>query len=135
MSIEYKGSCLCGAVSFTVNGFSDKAAHCHCSMCRKFHGAAYATLVTVSGLKWLSGEDCLKDFVASNGTVRTFCRECGSSIGFRVKGCALTEVELAIATFDQDIPVKVDAHIYTHYKSNWCELQDDLSKFKEGRKA
>lgn len=133
MSHEYKGSCLCGAVSFTVNSFSDKAAHCHCSMCRKFHGAAYATLVVVSGLKWLSGEDCLKDFVASNGTVRTFCRECGSSIGFRVKDNALTEIELAIATFDQDIPVKVDAHIYTNYKSNWCELQDDLSKFKEGR--
>lgn len=135
MSNEYKGSCLCGAVSFTVNSFSDKAANCHCSMCRKFHGAAYGTLVGVSGLKWLSGIEYLNEFVAPNGSVRTFCRECGSSIGFRVKGTPLSEIELAIATFDDDIPVQIDAHIYTSFKSNWCELQDNLPKFKEGREA
>ncbi|WP_413701999.1 GFA family protein [Psychromonas sp. KJ10-10] len=135
MRNEYKGSCLCGEISFSVNSFAKKVANCHCSMCRKFHGAAYATLVGVSGLKWLSGFHCLNEFVAPNGTVRTFCGECGSSIGFRVKGAPLNEIELAIATFDVDIPIQVDAHIYTDFKSNWCELQDDLPKFKAGREA
>lgn len=133
MSNEYKGSCLCSAVSFSVNGFSDKAANCHCSMCRKFHGAAYGTLVGISGLKWLSGRDHLNEFFAPNGSVRTFCKACGSSIGFRVKDAPFSDIELAIATFDVDIPVQVDAHIYTRYRSNWCELQDDLMKFEEGR--
>ncbi len=133
MSHKYKGSCLCGVVSFVVDGFSEKAANCHCTMCRKFHGAAFGTLVGVTGLNWPSGRNSLKEFVADNGTVRTFCKECGSSLGFRVKGVPSTEMELAIATFDEDIPVEIDAHIYTNYKTNWCRLQDDLPKFSEGR--
>lgn len=133
MNNQYKGSCLCGSVSFAVNSFSASAAHCHCSMCRKFHGAAFTTLVGVSGLEWLSGEQCLKEYVASNGTIRSFCIECGSSIGFRGKGAALSQIELAVATFDDDIPIQVDAHIFTDYKSSWYGLQDDLVKFKEGR--
>lgn len=135
MSKQYKGSCLCGDISFTVDGFSTKAAHCHCTMCRKFHGAAFGTLVDVSGLKWLSGSECLQEFCAPNGTVRTFCRTCGSSLGFRVKGAPLADIEVAIAVFDDDIPVKIDAHIYTYYKANWCDLKDNLAKFDEGRRC
>ncbi len=130
---EYKGSCLCGAVSFSVGGFSERAANCHCSMCRKFHGAAFGTLVGVDGLIWLSGKGLLKEFTASNGSIRTFCMECGSGIGFRVKGAAFEEIELAIALFDDEIPVVIDAQIFTKYKANWCELQSELSDFPEAR--
>ena len=133
MSADFKGSCLCGSVRFSVEGFSEKAANCHCSMCRKFHGAAFGTLVGVQGLNWLSGKDRLKEFVAPNGTTRTFCSNCGSSLGFRVQGEPLENIELAISTFDVDIPVKIDAQIYTNYKANWCELQAELSVFPEGR--
>ena len=133
MSTGFKGSCLCGSVRFSVDGFCEKAANCHCSMCRKFHGAAFGTLVGVQGLSWLSGKDRLKEFVAPNGTIRTFCSNCGSSLGFRVKGEPLENIELAISTFDVDIPVKIDAQIYTNYKANWCELQPDLPTHSEGR--
>lgn len=102
-------------------------------MCRKFHGAAFGTLVGVESLSWLSGDLLLKEFIASNGTIRTFCLQCGSSLGFRVKGAPIEEIELAISTFDCDIPVKIDAQIYTRYRANWCVLQADLSAFKEGR--
>ncbi|WP_086478835.1 GFA family protein [Oceanospirillum sanctuarii] len=133
MTQNYKGSCLCGGVTFSVTVFSEKAANCYCSMCRKFHGAAFGTLVEVEGLTWLSGRSLLNDYVAPNGTTRTFCGECGSSIGFRVKGAGFDEMELAIACFDEAIPVKIDAQIYTRYKNNWCELQKDLPAFQEGR--
>lgn len=129
----YKGSCLCGTVTFTVAGFDKRAAHCHCSMCRKFHGAAFATLVGVSNLSWLSGIEKMKTFTAANGTIRHFCGDCGSSIGFRVKGASLSDIELAIALFDEAIPITADAHIYTNYKVNWCLLTDRLARFPEGR--
>lgn len=135
MSKRYKGSCLCRGIQFSVSGFSEKAANCYCSMCRKFHGAAFGTLVGVQELQWLSGEQLLKEFVASNGTIRTFCSECGSSLGFRVKGSTLDETELAISTFDDDIPVKIDAQIYTAYKANWCHLDPKLPAFTEGREG
>ncbi|GAB2197584.1 GFA family protein [Sessilibacter sp. MAH4] len=133
MSKEYKGSCLCGAVRFSVSGFSEKVAHCHCTMCRKFHGAAFGTLVPVKDLHWLAGEDQLKHFTAANGTTRVFCENCGSSLGFLSKGEALENLEVAIACFDDDIPVEIDAHIYTDYKANWCEITDGKQQFPEER--
>ncbi|NQZ30623.1 MAG: GFA family protein [Oceanospirillaceae bacterium] len=133
MSELFKGSCLCGVVKFSVTAFNPQVGNCHCSMCRKFHGAAFATLVSVSNLNWSSGQSLLKDFTAANGTIRTFCSQCGSSIGFRVKGASLGAMEVAIATFDADIPVKVDAQIYTDNKANWCELQKDITAFTQGR--
>ena len=129
----YQGTCLCGKVSFSVSGFSEQAANCYCSMCQKFHGAAFGTLVGVSGLIWNSGVEFLKHYIADNGTVRTFCGECGSSLGFRVKDAPMEEMELAIATFNDDIPVTIDAQIYTKYRSNWCQLASDLPAFDEGR--
>jgi len=130
---QYRGSCLCGGIKFEVSGFSSLAANCHCSMCRKFHGAAYGTLVGVSKINWLSGTELLKDFIGHNGTVRTFCSKCGSSIGFRVSDAPLKQIEIAISTFDEVIPVAIDAHIYTNYKANWCVINDELPKFGEGR--
>ncbi|WP_456243288.1 GFA family protein [Veronia nyctiphanis] len=43
-----KGHCPFRQVTYSVSGFSDKAANCHCPMCRKFYGAAFTTLVAVA---------------------------------------------------------------------------------------
>ena len=133
MSERYKGSCLCAGVRFSVGGFGNRAANCYCSMCRKFHGAAFGTLVSVEELTWHGGADLLREFTAPNGTVRTFCSACGSSLGFRVKDASDDEIELAISTFDDDIPLVVDAQIYTAYKACWSDLHPGLPTFSEGR--
>ena len=133
MTKKYKGSCLCGSIRYEVSGFSSAAANCHCTMCRKFHGSAYGTLVSVSGLSWLSGKEYLKDYICSNGTIRSFCTECGSSIGFRVKDSSQGALELAISTFDEEIPVVVEAQIYINYKANWAKLDTAIQSHGEGR--
>ena len=130
----YQGSCLCQQVRFSIEGFRGTIGNCHCSMCRKFHGAAFATLANVEGLNWLSGLEQLKDYVAPNGTIRSFCSHCGSSIGFRSKGAPLEEIEIALATFDEDLPVTLEVQIYCAYKANWSELSPSLTTFLEGEK-
>ena len=42
------GSCLCGDVAFEITGPVEQMGHCHCSMCRKFHGSAFATFGVVA---------------------------------------------------------------------------------------
>ena len=37
------GSCLCGSIRYTLDRPIEEIDHCHCSMCRRFHGAAFAT--------------------------------------------------------------------------------------------
>ncbi len=41
------GGCLCGTVRFRVRTPTLFCAHCHCSMCRRNHGAGRAPWVTV----------------------------------------------------------------------------------------
>jgi len=35
------GSCLCGGVEFEIDGPLTAPLNCHCSLCRKQHGAAF----------------------------------------------------------------------------------------------
>jgi len=46
------GSCLCGAVAFAVDLPTAVCAHCHCTQCRRAHGAAYVTWFTLPKERW-----------------------------------------------------------------------------------
>jgi hypothetical protein len=104
-------------------------------MCRKFHGAAYATYgeARAENFRWLQGEELLKAYKAENGTTRRFCSNCGSSMTFSPPQNPENLVEFALGTLDSDIVLRPDAHIYINYKSNWDEICDDLPQYGEGR--
>ncbi|MGH8240927.1 MAG: GFA family protein [Steroidobacteraceae bacterium] len=53
------GGCLCGAVKYRIAGDVLTAVNCHCSMCRKAHGAAFRSgaVVKVQDFSWLQGEE------------------------------------------------------------------------------
>ena len=111
--------------------------HCHCTMCRKFHGAAFATLgeALVDNFRWTRGEDSLQSYHAHNGTVRKFCKVCGSSMVFMSSSDDGTLIEFALGTLDSKIPHQPDAHIFLDYRANWTEINDDLPHYREGRSS
>lgn len=129
------GKCLCGAIRYEVDELEPAMAHCHCSMCRKFHGAAYATFgeAKKENFRWLAGEEMLQSYTAENGTVRKFCSRCGSSMTFSAPGGDENLVEFSLGTLDSDISLRPDAHIYTGSKANWVEICDNLPRYIEGR--
>lgn len=135
MTETYKGSCLCRAIEFEVDTFAENAAHCHCSMCRKFHGAEHATYVSVArqSLRFLSGQDAVQNYEASNGTTRTFCGNCGSSLFFRSPRAEPDLIEVALAAFDSEVPVTPDAHIFVGFAANWTSIEDQLPQFLNER--
>lgn len=130
-----QGSCLCGAVRYQAAEVKPDMAHCHCSMCRKFHGAAFGTygVAPAEQFQWLEGEELLSAWRAENGTVRRFCSRCGSSMTFAASGCTGDVVEFALGTLDTPLRSRPDAHIYTDYKADWWEISDGLKAFPEGR--
>ena len=77
-----KGSCLCGGVHYEIDGEVSLMANCHCSMCRKHHGAAFATYVGVdtADFRWVKGEDLVARYRSSPGLERGFCRTGGSNL-------------------------------------------------------
>lgn len=132
----YKGQCLCGQVKYQVDEIGNKMGHCHCSMCRRFHGAAFATYgeVKAEDFHWLQGEDALSVYQADNNTKRKFCKHCGSSLIFESAEGNQGVVEFALATLDAAPNLNPDAHIYTSTQVEWLKLGDDLPKFLFGRR-
>ena len=55
----FTGGCLCGAVRFEVAAPTKWCAHCHCSLCRRAHGAAFVTWFGVPNeqFHWTLGEE------------------------------------------------------------------------------
>jgi len=135
MQGPYRGSCLCAAIRFEVDAFAPRTGNCHCSMCRKFHGAAYATIAEAhrDQFRWLCGEDALEAYTASNGTTRQFCRHCGSSLTFASPNADPDLVEIALGCFDDEVPVKPDAHIFVGSGASWARPTDDLPQYEAGR--
>jgi hypothetical protein len=130
------GSCLCKQVTFEVIKFQGSAGHCHCTMCQKFHGAAFSTFVVTnkSDLHWLSGHALLKEYRADNDSIRTFCACCGSSLLFESKHNRNEDtIEIALAAFDTFETVHPDAHIYTESKVDWFDINDDLPEYSQYR--
>src|SRR5206468_4227360 len=56
-SMTVRGTCLCGYVAFEADAPFEFMGHCHCSMCRKHHGAAFSSALAVhpSRFRWLRG--------------------------------------------------------------------------------
>lgn len=131
----YHGSCLCGAIKYTVTKIEPHMAHCHCSMCRKFHGAAFATFgeAKKEHFRWLQGEQLLSTYTASNGAQRSFCSHCGASLIFKPSSGQQDVVEFALGTLDTDINLQPDAHIFVTDKVNWIRLDDDLKRYNQSR--
>lgn len=131
------GSCLCKRITFEVDKFQGPIGHCHCTMCQKFHGAAFSTFVEAkkADLHWCSGEELLKAYRADNESVRTFCTCCGSSLLFESKYNHNEDtIEIALAAFDCIEALDVDAHIYVESKASWYDINDALPQFRQYRK-
>ena len=80
------GSCLCGAIAFTVTGPVDDPHVCGCDHCAKRGGAPFQWWVgfPMAGLRWTGpgGEPTWYDTYPSK-TARGFCGTCGSPIAAR----------------------------------------------------
>ena len=127
-----KGYCECRRVRFEIDGEIEDFSHCHCSQCRRMHGAAFATFAGVAraNFRYLSGEDQITHYASSANHDRTFCRVCGSNIYV-----ALDEepeyLYLSMSTIDGDPPRPSGYHIYVGSRAPWHEILDDLPCFEE----
>jgi len=76
-----KGRCLCGDIEFEIELIPDQVYSCHCSICQRSHGAAFATQALAKGnsLTFVSGKEKLAEYF-SGGGFRAFCSNCGSRL-------------------------------------------------------
>ena len=125
------GSCLCRQVRYELLGAPQFINHCHCSMCRKVHGAAFGTFLHADGhdFRWLSGFHLVERFESSPGNMRAFCRICGSNMPVvEEQG---NHVIIPAGTLDTDPELAPVVHLHVASKAPWYEITDALPRFDE----
>jgi len=126
------GHCECGQVSYEIDSDINDFSHCHCSQCRRLHGAPYVTFAGVArdGFRFVSGESGVKVYASSDKNDRYFCGECGSQIYVDAK----EEPEvlyICMGTVDGNPPRPPGYHAYASSKAEWYEIGDGLPQYDE----
>lgn len=126
------GKCLCEAIAYEIVGDLGPIVNCHCSKCRRWHGAAFRTRCTIpkKNFKWIRGEDNLSKYYSSKQVAKTFCRTCGSSL-ISLYDDRPDYIGLPIGGLEQDPGDHPMMHIFVASKSPWYEITDDLPQCDE----
>lgn len=121
------GSCLCGAVGFTIELPTRACVHCHCTMCRRNHGAGYVTWVVAdaSGFEVTRGKGRLTTYASSSHGTRSFCSVCGSSL-FCTNDAHPEIVDIVLANFDGDLDRPPQGHYYLDDRIDWLPIDETL---------
>ena len=128
---QVTGSCLCGAVAFHVELPTLFCGHCHCSMCRRNHGAAYVTWfgVLYEQFEIDQGIDALVRHASSEHGSRRFCGKCGSSLF-----CESTQhpdhIDIVLANMDGPIDKAPQFHGYWESRADWAQVGDELPRLR-----
>ena len=120
----HKGSCLCGAVRFEVEGDLPAPMACHCSNCRKHSGHFEASTDVARLALTITSEDRLTWFQSSEKVRRGFCSTCGSSLFWDPP--ALDWIGISMGAFDTPTHTKLSRHIFVADKGDYYELNDGL---------
>ncbi len=126
----YIGKCLCAAVSIKITGEISDIIHCHCSLCRKNSGTAYATngFINAADFEITSGENCLTTFSTKPGRNRHFCTKCGSPV-FSSNDQDPSRFRIRLGIITSDISERPISHNFVTSKANWEDLDAKLPRY------
>jgi hypothetical protein len=123
------GSCLCRAVQFEVELPTLFCGHCHCSMCRRAHGAGYVTWFAVPTERFRvnAGKERLVRYRSSDHGTRSFCGVCGSTL-FCESTRQPDHIDIVLANMQGKIDRPPQFHVYFDDRAEWVEIADGLPR-------
>ena len=125
---EYKGSCFCGAVEFTVSGAPVAMGYCHCESCRHWSaGPVNAfSLWHPDALKVTKGADKIGVYNKTANSYRKWCKQCGGHLFSEHPPMGLVDVYAAV------IPgFKFTPALHVSYGEKVLSVKDGLPKLKD----
>ena len=123
------GACLCGAVRFRARMPSLFCGHCHCTMCRRNHGAGFVSWFAVPDEQFAieKGESELVRFASSDHGTRSFCGRCGSSLFCESSGHP-EKIDIVLANMKGSIDRVPQFHCYFDDLADWVFVEDGLPR-------
>jgi hypothetical protein len=120
---------MCGKVRYEVEGPPEWVGNCHCSLCRRHHGAAYGTYAGYRPERFrvTAGQEELRSYSHTGETRRQFCATCGSSLFF-LDADPPREIAITLGTLTDDPGKRPEFHYLASCKASWHEITDDLPR-------
>jgi hypothetical protein len=125
-----EGGCQCGAVRYGINGPPILAALCHCTRCRRAHGAPVVAWAMYEEAQVRFGDTPPTLYESSPGARRGFCPRCGTPISFTadyIPGL----VDITIGSLDEPSQVPPSLHYWETERLPWLQLGDRLPRYPE----
>lgn len=104
------GGCLCGAIRYEIEGPLPPPSACHCTQCRRNHGALGVYTLAPADRYKIKGKRNLVWYESSPGIRRGFCRNCGSKLFWERSGSG--QLDVAVGTIDPPTGLKIEKNIY-----------------------
>lgn len=119
-----RGSCLCNAARWEIHGPVGRMCHCHCSICRKAHGAPFATCLSTAAdnYRLVARADVITEHQCSPRLTRAFFSVCGSVVPMLVGDRAV----IPAGCLDDDPGIRPEMHIFTASKAPWHAITGNL---------
>ena len=135
MTKPLSGRCMCGGVRYVVDGPARGVWNCHCVRCRRWTGHFTAAtscqrdhfrLITDDTLEWYHPEEW-------PDVAYGFCRECGSSLFWKVVAVPpgepqdkLNTIEIWAGTLDPPTGLSTELAIYANDASDYHTLDTNI---------
>ena len=127
-----KGRCQCALIQFEFLGEPSDVSFCHCSICRKLSGSAFAAYIEVAtpNLRVSQGADRISSFAITDRLTKKFCAQCGTPL-FTEHSAFPQFTYIGLGVLDDDRDIVPEYHQFVESKAKWYEINDDLPQFKE----
>lgn len=126
MPAPLSGSCLCGAIRYTVSVPITELRACHCTHCQKASGAAGSVNAAVPSSAFAITQGMPKRLAVTADSGRTlhryFCGDCGSPIYSQRAATPETVTVRAGTLDDADGNMKITTHIWTKSARSWAYI-------------
>ena len=119
-----EGSCLCGAVRYTVSAPFGPATACHCSQCRRQSGHYWASADVPKAALALTGAEALRWYHASPEVRRGFCGTCGSFLFW--DPIERDTIAVALGSVTGATGTRLAGHIFVADKGDYYDIADRL---------
>jgi hypothetical protein len=118
------GGCQCGAVRYALYAKPEGVHLCHCRMCQKAVGNAFAGLapVRLADFAWTRGQPAV--FRSSSVAERGFCGQCGTPLSFRYLDSEW--IDPTIGSLDRPDLVKPEFNYGVESRVPWIQQAVEL---------
>jgi len=121
------GHCLCGTVTYQIEGPETWACYCHCADCRRQTASPVTAFLGIPLARFTWTGAAPKTYASSPGVHRSFCGACGTPMAFQAQRYG-GEIHLYATTLAHPEDFTPKFHVQYAERLHWLTLDDDLPR-------